>query len=133
MISVKLKHGAIYANNTAPFCAFTPCAISNTMSSWSQYSSLKYVSFPMQTVFKSSKVIPVMVMGKLLKGTGYPLTQYVEAFFITLGVAIFSLATKEGSGEKNRVGRSFVPHYIHCIRLFHIPMARQTLYQIWTC
>lgn len=99
MIAVKLKHGAIYANNVAPLWAFTPCALSNTMSSWSQYKSLKYVSFPVQTVFKSSKVIPVMVMGKLLKGTGYPLTQYVEAFFITLGVAIFALTSKEGSGE----------------------------------
>jgi len=46
MIAVKLKHGAIYANNVAPLWAFTPCALSNTMSSWSQYKSLKYVSFP---------------------------------------------------------------------------------------
>lgn len=95
MICVKLKHGSVFYNNTAPLIAFTPCALSNTMSSWSQYASLKFVSFPVQTVFKSSKIIPVMIMGKLIKGTKYPMTQYVEAMCITLGVAIFSMASKK--------------------------------------
>ena len=45
LISVRLRHGAFFANNKAPLLAFTPCAFSNTMSSWSQYASLKYVSF----------------------------------------------------------------------------------------
>ena len=87
---LRLKHGAVFANNKAPLWSFTPCALSNTMSSWSQYASLKYVSFPVQTVFKSSKIIPVMVMGKVLKGTVYPSSQYIEALLITVGVAIFS-------------------------------------------
>mmetsp|Transcript_8854 Transcript_8854/g.13106 ORF Transcript_8854/g.13106 Transcript_8854/m.13106 type:complete len:417 (-) Transcript_8854:135-1385(-) len=100
LISVRLRHGAFFANNKAPLLAFTPCAISNTMSSWSQYKALRYVSFPVQTVFKSSKVIPVMLMGKLLKGTKYPYVQYIEATFITIGVAIFSLASKSGDNEK---------------------------------
>lgn len=99
MVAVKLKHGAIYSNNVAPLIAFTPCAVSNTMSSWSQYKSLEYVAFPVQTVFKSSKIIPVMVMGKILKGTKYPFVQYLEAFFITTGVAIFSLATKSSKKD----------------------------------
>lgn len=64
LISVRIRKGAFFANNTAPLLAFTPCALSNTMSSWSQYASLKYVSFPVQTVFKSSKIIPVMVREK---------------------------------------------------------------------
>jgi adenosine 3'-phospho 5'-phosphosulfate transporter B2 len=85
IIAVRIKHGAFFANNAAPLWAFTPCAISNTMSSWSQYASLKFVSFPVQTVFKSSKIIPVMMMGKLLKGTSYPLGQYLEAILITTG------------------------------------------------
>lgn len=99
MVAVKLKHGAVYANNTAPLQAFTPCALSNTMSSWSQYASLRYVSFPVQTVFKSSKIIPVMIMGKILKGTVFPCSQYVEALIITIGVAIFSVASQESSSE----------------------------------
>lgn len=66
--AVRIKHGAVFANNAAPLWVFTPCALSNTMSSWSQYASLNYVSFPVQTVFKSSKIIPVMMMGKVNKG-----------------------------------------------------------------
>lgn len=95
MIAVRLKHGSIFANNTAPLYAFSPCALSNTMSSWSQYASLRFVSFPVQTVFKSSKIIPVMIMGVMLKGSVYPFIQYIEAVLITVGVAIFSLFSKE--------------------------------------
>ena len=114
IIAVKLKHGSVFSNNKAPLWAFTPCALSNTMSSWSQYASLKYVSFPVQTVFKSSKIIPVMMMGKFLKGTAYPLGEYAEAFLITVGVAIFSIASK--SSDKNTetelIGLVFLLMYI---------------------
>jgi adenosine 3'-phospho 5'-phosphosulfate transporter B2 len=115
MFAVKIKHGALFANNKAPLLAFTPCALSNTMSSWSQYASLKYVSFPVQTVFKSSKIIPVMIMGKLLKGTSYPWGQYMEAFLITVGVAVFSVASKsssKASAETELIGLFFLLLYI---------------------
>jgi len=114
IIAVRLKHGAIFANNTAPLIAFTPCAISNTMSSWSQYASLRYVSFPVQTVFKSSKIIPVMMMGKILKGTSYPMSQYAEAALITSGVAIFSVASKSSDSEASTelIGLLFMCLYI---------------------
>ncbi|EJK50598.1 hypothetical protein THAOC_30371 [Thalassiosira oceanica] len=99
IISVRIRHGAVLANNVAPLIAFAPCALSNTMSSWSQYASLRYVSFPVQTVFKSSKIIPVMIMGKALKGTSYPISQYAEAFMITVGVAVFSVASKSSDKD----------------------------------
>ena len=40
-----------------------------------------------------------MIMGKVLKGTKYPFAQYLEAALITVGVAVFSLASK--SSDKN--------------------------------
>jgi len=94
--------------------AFAPCALSNTMSSWSQYASLRYVSFPVQTVFKSSKIIPVMIMGRLLKGTSYPYSQYAEAFLITVGVAIFSVSSKSSDSDTSTeiVGLLFMCMYI---------------------
>lgn len=115
-IACKLKHGAVYANNNAPLWSFAPCAMSNTLSSWSQYASLKYVAFPVQTVFKSSKIIPVMVMGKFLKGTSYPFGQYVEAFLITLGVAIFSLSSKTSTHDNSTqiIGLIYMLMYICC-------------------
>jgi adenosine 3'-phospho 5'-phosphosulfate transporter B2 len=116
MVAVKIKHGSVFNNNVAPLSAFTPCALSNTMSSWSQYASLRYVSFPVQTVFKSSKIIPVMIMGKVLKGTVYPNSQYAEALLIIIGVAIFSVASqekKEGRAENTEFwGMVFMLMYI---------------------
>lgn len=114
LVCVRIRKGAFFANNKAPLIAFTPCALSNTMSSWSQYASLKYVSFPVQTVFKSSKIIPVMIMGKLLKGTNYPFSQYVEAFLITLGVAIFSIMSKSSDKDTQTevIGLVFMLSYV---------------------
>ena len=41
-------------------------SISNMLSSWCQYEALRYVSFPAVTLFKSFKLMPVMLMGKFL-------------------------------------------------------------------
>jgi solute carrier family 35 (adenosine 3'-phospho 5'-phosphosulfate transporter), member B2 len=114
LVIVRVKHGAFFANNTAPLHAFTPCALSNTISSWSQYASLKFVSFPIQTVFKSSKIIPVMIMGKVLKGAKYPTSQYVEALLITIGVAVFSLLSKSSNSttQTGLIGLMYLCMYI---------------------
>ena len=75
-----------------PFLSFAPCSLSNTLSSWSQYQALSYVSFSLQTIFKSTKILPVMAMGIILKGASYPIIEYVEAVLITVGVTTFSLS-----------------------------------------
>ncbi|KAL3801908.1 hypothetical protein ACHAWO_010680 [Cyclotella atomus] len=114
IVAVRMRKGAVLANNVAPLVAFAPCALSNTMSSWSQYASLRYVSFPVQTVFKSSKIIPVMIMGKVLKGTNYPMGQYIEALLITIGVAVFSVASKSSDSDTSTevVGLLFMCLYV---------------------
>ncbi|CAM9579326.1 unnamed protein product, partial [Ectocarpus fasciculatus] len=88
VVCVKYRGGVTGA---APMTAFLPCSLSNTMSSWSQYASLKYVSFPMQSIFKSAKVIPVMIMGKVVQNITYSMVEYGEACMITAGVFLFSL------------------------------------------
>lgn len=85
--------------SSAPLIAFTPCALSNTISSWGQYQALSFVSFSLQTLFKSTKVIPVMFMGYVIKGQQYSLIEYAEALCITLGVAVFSLAKAEKQSD----------------------------------
>lgn len=88
----RFKHGTF--QSSAPLLYFTPCAISNTISSWGQYQALSFVSFSLQTLFKATKVIPVMIMGRLLQGTKYGFAEYTEALLITGGVAFFSLSSK---------------------------------------
>lgn len=94
MIAVRIRHGSVFSNNKAPLLSFTPCAFGETMGRYSQYASLKFISFPVQTVFQGSKIIPVMIMGKALKGTVYTWGQCTEALLLALGAVIFWIHAK---------------------------------------
>ena len=72
-IACKRVHGSVQSQ--APLMSFTPCSVSNTVSSWAQYQALNYIPFSLQTLFKATKVIPVMVMGSLLRGNKYKLVE----------------------------------------------------------
>ena len=78
-------------------------SFSNVMSSFSQYEALKFVSFPTQVIFKSSKLIPVMLMGKLISKKSYPMSEYGLAVMISIGVAVFTLY---GVGDTDDKGDS---------------------------
>ena len=98
-IACKYKHGSLLSS--APLYAFSPPALSNTISSWAQYESLAYVSFPLQNLFKSTKLIPVMLMGRLINGTTYSMVEVVEAVCISIGVLIFSTAKASHHNTSN--------------------------------
>lgn len=70
-------------------------SISNMLSSWCQYEALRYVSFPAQTIFKSFKLVPVMVMGKILGNKEYPQYDYFVALVIGIGIALFMSSTDD--------------------------------------
>ncbi|KAE8038983.1 hypothetical protein FH972_011440 [Carpinus fangiana] len=53
--------------------------------------ALKYVSFPVQTLAKCAKMIPVMVWGTLIMQKTYRGPDYLLAFLVTLGCSIFIL------------------------------------------
>ena len=92
------------ATRFAPFHKYAFASFSNIMSSWCQYEALKYVSFPTQVVSKSSKLIPVMIMGKILADKTYKKYEYVVAGVISLGVIIFTLSQeskKAGDDDDN--------------------------------
>ena len=101
IIAVRIRHGAVLTNNVAPLLAFAPCAVSGGISSWSSYAALRYVSFTVQSAFRSSKIVSVMIMGKVLNGTTYPYNQYLGALLITIGVTIFSVASKASNSESS--------------------------------
>ncbi|KAH8046384.1 UDP-galactose transmembrane transporter [Aureococcus anophagefferens] len=79
-----------------------------------QYQALRHVSFPLQTISKSTKVIPVMLMGKFLNKKTYPPVDYVEALCISLGVCVFSLANLDdgalASGGEESEGNVFAAY-----------------------
>ena len=83
--------------HTGPLFKYSYSSFSNILSSWFQYEALKFVSFPTQVLTKASKVIPVMLMGKLVSKRTYQYYEYLTAVMISLGLSIFLLT---GSGEQ---------------------------------
>jgi len=78
-----------------PLYKYAYSSFSNIMSSWCQYEALKYVSFPTQVLAKASKLIPVMIMGKLVTKQKYEYYEYVTAIIISTGMAFFLLSSAE--------------------------------------
>ncbi|PRD27157.1 UNVERIFIED_CONTAM: Slc35b2 [Trichonephila clavipes] len=83
--------------HVAPIYKYSYCSFSNIMSSWLQYEALKYVSFPTQVLAKASKIIPVMIMGKIISRKTYKYHEYGTAVAISIGTTIFLLSGKKSS------------------------------------
>ncbi|XP_012275577.1 adenosine 3'-phospho 5'-phosphosulfate transporter 1 [Orussus abietinus] len=85
--------------HTTPLYKYAFCSLSNIMSSWCQYEALKYVSFPTQVLAKASKIIPVMIMGRIVSRTTYEYYEYVTAVLISIGMTLFMLGSAEPKNE----------------------------------
>lgn len=66
-------------------------ATSYTVAMISSTSALSYISYPVQALAKSSKLIPVMV-GRILGGAKYSQREYLHVLAITGGISLFFLA-----------------------------------------
>jgi len=58
--------------------------------------SLRYLSYPLRVVFKSSKVLPVMLLSATYLGKRYTLVQYSSALLLCLGLVLFTLGDAKG-------------------------------------
>ncbi|KAL5701860.1 UDP-galactose/UDP-glucose transporter 5 [Ranunculus cassubicifolius] len=75
----------------APVYKYCLISVSNIMTTTCQYEALKYVSFPVQTLAKCAKMIPVMVWGTLIMQKKYRGQDYLIAVLVTLGCSVFVL------------------------------------------
>ncbi|KAF0023774.1 adenosine 3'-phospho 5'-phosphosulfate transporter 1 [Scophthalmus maximus] len=85
----------------APMYKYSYASLSNILSSWCQYEALKFISFPTQVLAKASKVIPVMLMGKLISRKSYEYWEYFTAALISVGVSMFLLSSTAGKHPSN--------------------------------
>lgn len=92
--------------HTAPLYKYSYSSFSNIVSCWCQYEALKYVSFPTQVLTKASKIIPVMIMGKIVSNISYSYHEYVVAFLLSVGISLFLLAG-DPSGKRTSAATSF--------------------------
>ena len=79
--------------NWAPLFVCSYSSMSNVLSSWFQYESLKYVTFTTQLLAKSSKSVFVMLTGKIISNKNYKPHEYFSVCLIALGVFLFSDVT----------------------------------------
>merc|ERR1719393_886138 len=75
--------------NGAPLWKYLAISFSNVYASTCQYEALKYVSFPVQMLGKSFKMMPVMVWGMAVSGKRFSVTDWMIAFAVTGGVVEF--------------------------------------------
>ncbi|CAI9765212.1 unnamed protein product [Fraxinus pennsylvanica] len=68
--------------------------------------SLAFLNYPAQLMFKSTKVLPVMVMGAFIPGLKrkYPPHEYVSAVLLVVGLILFTLADAHTSPNFSLIG-----------------------------
>merc|ERR1719203_1397503 len=69
-ISMALAKGESLASK-APLWKYLTVSLSNVYASTCQYEALKYVSFPVQMLGKSFKMMPIMLWGIVISGKRY--------------------------------------------------------------
>eukprot|EP00403_Amphidinium_massartii_P021106 CAMPEP_0178399270 /NCGR_PEP_ID=MMETSP0689_2-20121128/15195_1 /TAXON_ID=160604 /ORGANISM="Amphidinium massartii, Strain CS-259" /LENGTH=742 /DNA_ID=CAMNT_0020020045 /DNA_START=44 /DNA_END=2272 /DNA_ORIENTATION=+ len=81
-----------------PIHHFLAFGLSNELSTWAGYAVLNYVSFPVQIMAKSCKMLPSMLMGRILNKTHYRLAQYLQAVGAMVCVTVMHLS-EEGASK----------------------------------
>lgn len=76
----------------APLHAYAAVSASNVLATACQYEALRHVSFPVQTIGKSAKMIPAMVWGTLILRKTYRPREYALALTMTVGCSLFLAA-----------------------------------------
>ncbi|ONK74208.1 uncharacterized protein A4U43_C03F3910 [Asparagus officinalis] len=76
----------------APWWSYWSASVTNTIGPAMGIEALKYISYPAQVLAKSSKMIPVMLMGALVYGINYTIPEYICTFLVAGGVSAFALS-----------------------------------------
>ena len=94
VVTVIVAAGLLVANGqelapVAPPQAYAAVSVSNVVATFCQYEALKHVSFPVQTLGKCAKMIPVMIWGSIIMRKKYNSKDYGVAAAVTLGCSLF--------------------------------------------
>ncbi|XP_073294155.1 UDP-galactose/UDP-glucose transporter 3-like [Primulina huaijiensis] len=95
-------------NGGAPWWSYWSAGITNTIGPAMGIEALKYISYPAQVLAKSSKMIPVMLMGTLVYGIKYTFPEYFCTLLVAGGVSGFALL-KTSSKTIRKLARPNAP------------------------
>mmetsp|Transcript_1808 Transcript_1808/g.5483 ORF Transcript_1808/g.5483 Transcript_1808/m.5483 type:complete len:344 (-) Transcript_1808:961-1992(-) len=80
--------------DTTPHRKYAIVALAYLCAMVFSFSALRHMSYPMQVLGKSCKMIPVMLMGIVIRRKKYSWKDYLCVFLISIGVAVFSYKPK---------------------------------------
>jgi adenosine 3'-phospho 5'-phosphosulfate transporter B3 len=100
-----LEGGRIPRNS--PLQNFLGISLSLAVSIGCGFASLAYLNYPTKVLFKSGKIIPTMLLGKLF-GRSYGLFEYVAAVLLCGGLAAFTLGQASVSPSFHLVGVALI-------------------------
>ena len=82
----------------APITSYALLGLSNVIGPVAGVYALKKISYPAQVLAKSCKSVPIMLMGYLRHRTRYSVSEYGSVVAISLGVALFAMASGKSKG-----------------------------------
>lgn len=104
--------------NKAPLWKYLAISMSNVTATWCQYEALKYVSFPVQMLGKSFKMMPVMLWSIMISGKRYKLKDWLIAAGVTWGVTQFlitgDISAKHSAKESSFKGLLLLLAFLAC-------------------
>lgn len=86
------------AGPKAPISVYWACSISNTIGPACGMLALKYIGHPAQVLSKSSKMIPVMLIGAVVYGVPCSRQEYLCTFTVAAGMTLFALQSSSKRG-----------------------------------
>lgn len=98
---------------SVPLFNFSIASMCNIVSSICQYTALQYTIFPLVAVFKSVKVIPTLIVGRILFKRKYSSYAYVIAIGISIGVGMCVMSQhKHANKESLMIGVLLLLAYV---------------------
>ena len=84
----------------AGFFDFSFVSISNVLSAWFQYEALKLVNFTTVVLFKGSRILPVMIMGRIISKTKNSAFDWITAVLLCVGSVMFMVSKDINTDNK---------------------------------
>lgn len=85
---------------SVPAMSFLSISISYIGAMLTSNLALSYLSYPLQSLMKSCKIVPVMLMRMIVNKKRYRLIEYAQVVCVTAGIAVFML--NDGKSAKHQ-------------------------------
>lgn len=100
---------AARAGKATPYFEYAGVALCYLSAMLFSFTALNHMSYPMQALGKSCKMVPVMVMGVVIRRRRYSAREYICVLLVTMGVAAFSIKpSKAGAAPTSPVGAALL-------------------------